>query len=325
MKKTFTALFALFILAAWCASCDRKEAAKVNSAKLHIVTTLFPLYDFARTVAGDRAEVVLLLPPGMEAHSFEPTPEDILKINKSDLFIYTNRQMEPWAADIIGGTAKLKSEAVDASRGCLFLKAGREDDHDNDGEHHDHHAEGRGHHHAGGMDPHIWLDLENARRMVENIRAAMVARDPKNESWYNANAKSYSSKLADLDGRYKAGLSTCGKKVFFHGGHYAFGYLAHRYGLQYASAYAISADAEPSPARLAELIRQIKTANIHYIYTEELVEPRVADTIGREAGAKVLKLHGAHNISRDDLKANVTFISLMEQNLKNLRIGLECR
>lgn len=175
------------------------------------------------------------------------------------------------------------------------------------------------------MDPHLWLDFANARTMVDNILAGLVARDPAHRDLYSANAAAYKAKLADLDERYRKGLADCGKRVFLHGGHFAFGYLANRYGLRYESAYAVTADAEPSPARLAELIRDIRANGLRYIYAEELVEPRVADTIARETGARVLRLNGAHNIGRDDLAAGATFLSLMEQNLENLRIGLQCR
>jgi len=117
----------------------------------------------------------------------------------------------------------------------------------------------------------------------------------------------------------------CDKRIFLHGGHFAFGYLANRYGLRYESAYAVSADAEPSPAKIANLISRMRAHGLRYIFTEELGEPRVADTIARETGARILMLHGAHNISRDDLASGATFFSLMERNLGNLRIGMQCR
>lgn len=303
-------------------SCDKKRDESISSGRLRVVTTLFPLYDFTRNIAGDQAEVSLILPPGMESHSFEPKPDDIIRVNKADLFVYTNRYMEPWAADIIAGLDTRRTLVVDSSRGAKLLKAGRDDGHGDKGHKH---GEGVGARHGEGMDPHLWLDFANARTMVDNILAGLVARDPAHRDLYSANAAAYKAKLADLDERYRKGLADCGKRVFLHGGHFAFGYLANRYGLRYESAYAVTADAEPSPARLAELIRDIRANGLRYIYAEELVEPRVADTIARETGARVLRLNGAHNIGRDDLAAGATFLSLMEQNLENLRIGLQCR
>jgi zinc transport system substrate-binding protein len=305
------------LLSSLCASCENKRTETGKNGKLRVITTLFPLYDFTRNIGGDKVDVTLLLPPGMEAHSFEPKPDDIVRITRADLFVYTNRYMEPWASDIIGGLDTGKTLVVDASRGARLLKAGRSENHDHGSETGDRHGE--------GMDPHLWLDFGNAQIMVDNILAALVAKDPAHRDFYRANAAGYKAKLADLDERFRRGLADCDKRVFLHGGHFAFGYLANRYGLHYESAYAVTADAEPSPARLAGLIQQIRSNGLHYIYTEELVEPRVAETIARETGATMLKLHGAHNISRDDLAAGVTFLSLMEQNLKNLRLGLQCR
>jgi zinc transport system substrate-binding protein len=154
--------------------------------------------------------------------------------------------------------------------------------------------------------------------MVDTILSAWLTR-PGTPRVLHRQRRGYKARLRELDDRFRSELSQCGKQIFLHGGHFAFGYLANRYRLRYESAYAVSANAEPSPAKIAQLIRQIKKNGLHNIYTEELVEPRIADTISRETGATVLKLHGAHNISKEDLAAGVTFLSLMEQNLKNLR------
>ncbi len=328
MKFILMAFFALLVSLA-CLSCDngKSSAYKGHGGPdkghgLRVVTTLYPLYDFARAIGGDRVEVTLLLPPGMEAHSFEPKPADIVRVNGADLFVYTNPNMEPWVGDIIGGIDKGRALVVDASVGARMLKAGKESGHGHGNGGRRHHD---GHRHGEGMDPHLWLDFGNARIMVDNMLAGFVARDPRNRQFYTANAEAYKVKLTELDNRYRSGLAACGKRSFLHGGHFAFGYLANRYGLHYESAYAVGADAEPSPAKIARLISRIRASGLRYIYTEELVEPRVADVIARETGAGVLKLHGAHNISRDELAAGVTFFSLMEANLNNLKIGLECR
>lgn len=317
MKRLVLFVLCFLSLVALSTGCQKREAASVGVKKLRIVTTLFPLYDFARNVAGDRAEVSLLLPPGLEPHSFEPRPEDIVRVNKANLFIYTNRYMEPWAADIVKGVDSAKLGIVDASRGAKLLKAGKESEHDGEKE--------EKHHHEGGMDPHIWLDFANAQVMVDNIAEGLAVKDPANKEYYLANASAYKAKLADLDNRYREGLSGCAKRVFLHGGHFAFGYLANRYGLHYESAYAVNADSEPTPAKLASLVRQMRENGLKHVYAEELIDPRMAETISRETGATILMLHGAHNISKDDLARGVTFLSLMEQNLTNLRTGLQCR
>jgi zinc transport system substrate-binding protein len=316
MRRLYMAALTLLAAALLCTACHRQEK-DVASGKLRIVTTLFPLYDFAKHIGGDKVEVRLLLPPGTEPHSFEPKPDDIVRVNRADLFIYTNRYMEPWAAQIVSGLDKGKPLVIDASRGVALLKATGFEPHSHEGEGHAHGE--------GGMDPHIWLDFDNARIMVDNILAGLVAGDPTNRAYYEANAAAYKAQLADLDQRYRSGLSLCAKRVFLHGGHFAFGYLALRYGLRYQSAYAVNADAEPTPARLADLIKQMRANGLQIVYTEELLNPRVAETIARETGATLLMLHGAHNISKEDFDRGVTFTALMEQNLKNLRTGLQCR
>jgi len=303
-----------------CLSCKKDAVETGTPGKIRVVVSLFPLYDFTRTIGGDKVEVSLLLPPGLEAHSFEPKPDDIIRANKADLFIYTNRYMEPWAEDIIDGLDTRKTLVVDASRGVHFLQAGRSIEHNHAAENH-----GRQTNAGEGMDPHIWLDFDNARIMTDNILSGLVAKDPAHRDYYTANAKAYQEQLRELDDRYRTGLSHCAKRIFLHGGHFAFGYLANRYGLRYESAYAVSANAEPSPTKIARLIRQIRANRLHHIYTEELVEPRIAETLSRETGVTILKLHGAHNISKDELAGGAIFLSLMEQNLTSLRIGLQCK
>ncbi len=284
-----------------------------------VVTTLYPLYDFARTIGGDKVNATLLLPPGMEAHSFEPKPDDAIRVTNADMFIYTNEYMEPWAVNFVKGLNSGNVSLVDSSKGIKFLKAGVEED-----EHENH--DGKAHnHHAGSMDPHIWLDFADAQTMVDTIASAMSAKDPSNRNYYMANAIAYKSELKKLDAEYKAGLSSCSKRAFLHGGHYAFGYLAHRYSLQYESASAVNADSEPSAATLVALIKQVKAIGLEYVFTEELLSPRVAEMIAKETGASILLLHGAHNISKDDFDHAVTFISLMRKNLANLKTGLQCK
>jgi zinc transport system substrate-binding protein len=313
MKQTYMALLIL-CLSVTLLACQKKEAAAPDGSpkKLTVVTTLFPLYDFARAVAGDKATIQLLLPPGVEPHSFEPKPEDMVRVSKADLVVYTNERMEPWAVKMLQ-TIATKPVVVDASKGVALLKAGPE--------------EAAEHHHEddhGGIDPHIWLDFANARVMVQNIADGLIAKDPANKAFYAANALAYQGELTKLDDEYRAGLSRCGKRVFLHGGHFAFGYLAKRYGLSYHSAQAINPDSEPTPAKIAQLIREMRSNDLKYVYCEELLSPATADMIARETGAQVLLLNAAHNISKEDFDKQVTFVSLMRQNLVNLKKGLQC-
>lgn len=309
------------------AACQRKEEKAETAQRIQIITTLFPLYDFAKNIGQDKAEVVLLLPPGIEPHSFEPKPEDIVRINKADLFIYTGKYMERWADDILKGLDHKSLVVVDSSQGISLMEEKGEHEH----KHGEKHAnqEGRkphpqeGRHHE--IDPHFWLDFENAQKMVDSILEGLVKKDPNNKELYRTNAEQYKSKLYDLDQKFRQTLSRCKKKAFVHAGHFAFGYLAKRYGLHYLAAYGFSPDAEPSPKKLIELTKALKRYGLNHIYYEELIIPRVAETISKETGATLLMLQGAHNLAKEEFERGVTFISLMEGNLKNLEIGLQCQ
>ena len=272
-----------------------------------MVTSLFPLYDFAKNVGKDKADVSLLLPPGVEPHSFEPKPGDVLRIHDADIFIYTDAAMEPWVTKILQSIENKNILVVEAGKGISLMKETSD--------------EGREH---GGTDPHIWLDFANAQRMVDSICEGFSAKDPAHKTFYADNARAYNSQLSALDTRYKNTLAHCKHSDIVHGGHFAFGYLAKRYNLHYVAAYGFSPDSEPTPRRLYDLSEMIKQKGIKYIFYEELLSPRVAETIARETGVSLLKLSAAHNLTKEELEQNVTFISIMEQNLKNLATGLQC-
>jgi zinc transport system substrate-binding protein len=235
--------------------------------------------------------------------------------------------MEPWAEDILKGTDKGRLVVVDASAGVRF--SGRPEQGDDHGHGSGDGREGKGQslsHEAGaGADPHIWLDFENARRMVGTIADAFISKDPANREIYRKNAEQYQARLEALDRKYRDALSGCGKRIFINGGHFTFGYLADRYGLRYRSAYGFSPDAEPAAKDLADISRTLRQEGLSHIFYEELLTPRIAETIAKETGAGLLRLHGAHNISREELAAGVSFIDLMEKNLEQLSTGLQCR
>jgi len=296
--------------------CKRSESAR-DASKLQVVTSLFPLYDFARSIGGERAEVSMLLPPGMEPHSFEPKPNDIIRIGKAGLFIYTNRYMEPWAGSLLAGIDQKRVQVVDAGQGVRYAGISNSEGHDHAG-----HGETD---HSAGMDPHIWLDFANAGVIADNILAGYLAADPANAPYYTENAVRLKQQLAELDQRYRDGLSSCETRVLIHGGHFTFGYLARRYGLEYRALSGVSSESEPSAARMAAMVRQIKAGGVRFLFAEELLSTRLSDTLASEAGVTVLMLHGAHNLGRDDAARGVGFIALMDQNLSNLQKGLACR
>lgn len=314
-------------------SLEESPVSGNQSKKLSVVTTLFPLYDFARSIGGEYVEVSLLLPPGVESHSFEPKPSDMIRIDQSDIFVFTGKVMEPWAEDLRRGI-KSSVSVVDASQGIELMKEAEESEeagHEDEGEseHADHalgHEEdAEEHHHHGGVDPHFWLDFDNAARMVQTIAEAMMVKDPKNADLYRRNAEAYRLALATLDESYRLGLLDCETREVVYGGHYAFGYLAKRYDLQYLSAQGFSPDSEPTAKDLIALSEQVKKHRVRTVFYEELGSPKIAETIARETGARLLLLNAAHNIGKEDIAKGTTFLDVMEENRENLRTGLSCR
>lgn len=315
-KKT---LFILIIIALISTSIflllNKTKKIQTDYQKIKIVTTLFPLYDFAKNIGQDKVEVLLLLPTGVEAHAFEPRPSDLIKINEADLFIYTGKIMEPWAADIIKGLTNQNIKIIDSSE---KIEINQEDKvakevvkENSDYEHIE-------------ADPHIWLDFSNDQIIIDVIAMTLIEKDPFNSEYYQKNARAYQEKLISLDEQYKSSLLNCVNNKIIYGGHYAFAYLGRKYGLTYESAYGISPDSEPSAQDLIRLIEQIKTDKIEYIFFEELLSPKVAETLTKETGTKLLSLNPAHNLSKEDFENDVSFLSVMEKNLINLKIGLHC-
>ena len=317
MKKAFLPILAITVLTfLFFPACQNTEKKTVKEIKLKVVTTLFPLYDFARQVGRERIEVNLLLPPGVEAHAFEPRPANIKRIQDADIFLFTNKFMEPWVGGLLKGIDTRSLTVIDTSQGITLLQ--RTDAHGDEEHTHTHDS--------GNADPHIWLDLSNAMIMVDTIASQFIAKDPRDRDFYVKNADEYKKKLEELDKKYKNTLSHCKNRVIVHAGHFAFGYLTKRYGITYVSAYkGFSPDAEPTPRRLVEITKNVRKYGVKYIYYEELSAPRVADVVAKETGCGLLMLHGAHNVTREEMESGVTFISLMEKNLENLKAGLQCR
>ena len=314
----FTIMSLLFVLV----GCESDSSMKSESEKLQIITTLFPQYDFARVIAGDKADVTLLLPPGMEAHSYEPTPADMIKINKADLFIYTGESMEQWAHTMIESIDSDSVYVLDVSNDVSFLAPNEteeceEHEHDHDEEDEHGHEEEEGHYHA--YDPHIWTSPKNAMIMVNNILEALCEIDPENSTYYEENATNYLSELEELDDEFEEVVDNAKRDTIYHGGRFAMQYLANEYDIDYVAA---PFEAEPSAALVAQMISNIKEQQIPAIYYEELVDPKIAQMISDETGAQMLLLHSCHNVSKEDFDQGVTYLSLMKQNVENLRIGL---
>lgn len=320
MKKKGFVFFFVFTIYTFLNGCQShykdEELASQQKDKLLVVTTLFPLYDFAKNITQDKAKVILLLPPGVEAHSFEPKPDDMMKIAKANVFIYTGASMEPWVEKLLKGLDNNKLVIVDASSGVRFL----EESFGHDKHHHHQHSD------ENLKDPHIWLDFDNVQKMIDNILLGIVKADEKNKEFYIKNAEVYKKRVMELDDKYKLGLKDCKNRNMFHAGHYAFGYLARRYNIRYVSAYqGFSADEEPKPADVAKMIEDIKKVKADFVFYEEFLSPKVAEVIAKEAGVKLLKISSGHNLTKEQMNNNLSFIQLMEENLHQLKKGLQCQ
>jgi zinc transport system substrate-binding protein len=317
MKKFAILLIILVLVSLGTAGCKNGQQRDNENRRLRIVTTLFPLFDFAGKVGGEKVDVLLLLPPGVEPHDFEPKPKDVATIQEADVFIYTGRAMEPWVQTILKSIDSKNLLVVDTSKGITLRSANE----DHDGHRHGH----EGHESGMNSDPHIWLDFGNAQAMVRTIAEGLSKRDPKGSDFYTRNASVYIDQLRKVDEEYRTGLAECKTRFFLYGGHYAFNYLAQRYGLTYVSVRGVSPNAEPSPAHLIDMITKMKQHQLGHVFYEELASPRLAETIARETGASLLPLSPAHNVTREQMEQHISFIDIMKTNLAMFRKGLQCR
>jgi zinc transport system substrate-binding protein len=298
---TICCLVVLVSLGAVLGSCGQEKQA---DGKLNVVTSIFPMYDMARAVGGGDITLSQLIPPGAEAHTFEPTPSDILRLEKADVFIYNGADMEPWVKRIISGVKNPDLVVVNTSEGLTLLAGGHE-----------------GH----GTDPHVWLDVDNAKKQVDAVAAALEKADDAHAADYRARAEDYKIKLDEVDGLYREGLADCETRVIVSSGHFAFGYLAARYGLSHTSVFGLAPDAEPTPARIAEIVDLVKKEKTRYLFAEEMLDPRLTESIQRETGAEILFVSSGGEISKEDFDRGVTLIDIMKDNLTQFKQGLTCR
>ena len=279
--------------------------------KINILTTLFPLYEFAQAVCGERGEVDILLPPGAEVHTWKPKPSDIMKIAKADLFIVVGSVLEPWLEDILKSVKNPKLHILETSLGFKW----KEEELLPDSHSHDHEAE----------DPHIWLDFDYDTKIIEQISSILTQIDPLNADFFSSNARTINLRLKNLDNLYKEELGGCLLRTFIMGGHSAFGYIAQKYDLNQVAVYGLSPDSLPSPRKLVETIRIAKEQGVRAIYFEAMLNDEIAQMIADEVGCQILALNPGANVSREELQSGVSFFDIMKKNLENLKIGLVCR
>ena len=291
--------------------------------RLNIIATIFAPYDLARVIAGDRADVAMLISPGAESHSFEPAPQDIITIMSSDVFIYVGGDSDSWVDRLLGSmnTEQMKiislMECVDPVGEEIV--EGMEHDRLHDHDHHDHD------HDEGGIsyDEHVWTSPKNAMLIVRKIADALCGADERNADFYRQNAAAYIEKLEELDAAFQAVVDGAVRNTVVFGDRFPFRYFADAYGLEYFAAFpGCSTETEPSARTVAFLIDKVKAEKIPVIFHIELSNEKMADTISEETGAKKRLLHSSHNITRDDFQKGFGYLDLMTRNIEALREAL---
>jgi zinc transport system substrate-binding protein len=282
----------------------------VGLANPSIVTTIYPLYEFTKQVVGDKAEVLLLVPNGAEPHDWEPAPADLIKLKNASLVVGNGAGLEPWL-DRVGNTVLAGKKVVNAADVVELLESADSDEEDEA-------DDGHGH---GHVDPHVWLDPVNAQAIVQAIAGAAAGIDAANSDYYYANAANYIAQLATLDNEYRTGLASATRRDIITS-HAAFGYLANRYGLNQVAIMGLAPDAEPTPERMAEIIRYVRSNGIKYIFFETLVSPKLSEVIASESGAETLVLNPIEGLTDGDIARGENYLSIMRTNLMNLQHAL---
>jgi len=280
-------------------------------SKVKVVASFYPMYDFVQKIGGDRVEVSSMIPLGVEPHDWEPTIQQRLKAESSDMIVYNGAGFEKWIEEI---NAKFK---VDTSEGLELLEGNSEGG--------DHQTSASGHTDLNeNVDPHIWLDPILAKYQIEKIRDGLIKIDPANTNYYNGNAKKFIADLDSLDAFIRSELSNCNKTDFI-AFHNAFTYFSNRYGLNQHSVSGVSPEGDILPQRLQEIIKLSRELNIDTIYAEDLIDPRLVNVIATEIpNGKVLILSPIEGIDEEEQKAGIGYVDKMRQNIENLKVGLRC-
>ncbi len=323
MKIFVIALIALSLMLATPLSVPAEE-------KLQIITMNFPAFDFARQVAGSRAEVTLLLPPGVDAHSFEPSPRDVIAMQEADLLIYNGGIGENWISGM------LKSMGTDAPAAIAMMDQvdtvaeelvegmedvphahshGDEDDHDDhDDDHDDEERE---------LDEHVWTTPRNAIRISRAILEKLIELDPKGRDSYQANFDRFEQELKALDQDFQAMFASAKRNTIVLGDRFPMRYFTNEYKLDYYAAFpGCAAETEPSARTIAFLMDTIRKEEIPVVFHIEFSNQKAANAIAAETGAKTLLLHSGHNVSSQEMADGITYLSIMRQNLNTLKEAL---
>ena len=320
MKKLLPLLLGLALLAG-CGQTPTEPENGTDPDRLQIVATVFPAYDFARSAAGELADVTLLLPPGMESHSYEPTPADILAVQECDLFLCLGGESDAWVDTILSavepeGQILRMTECVDLLEEETVEGMAEEPGHDHDHDHEDGFGVGE----VREMDEHVWTSPRNAAEITRDIGEALAGIDPANAETYRANAAGYAAELDALDQEFEDFFAGVDDPVMVFGDRFPLRYFVERYGIEYYAAFpGCSTQTEPSAATIAFLTEKVETEDIGTVWYIEFSNHRVADSIAESAGAETALFHTCHNVTQEEMDGGATYWSLMEGNLERLQ------
>lgn len=303
MKKILYLILTIIILLFF-SSCEVKNSNNFKQEKkINVCTSFYCMYDFANKIGKDKINIKNLVPSGIEPHDYEPSPSDIATLEKADILIYNGAGMEGWIDKVLSSLNNKKLIVVETSRGLKLLK-NKDEDIDLK------------------YDPHVWLNPQNAKKQMEIIKEAFILKDPENKAYYEKNYEEYAKKIDELDKEYKDAVSNFKSKDIIVS-HSAFGYLCDAYGLNQIAIEGLLADTEPTPSKMAQIVRLAKEKNVKYIFFEELISPKVAQTIAKEVNAKTAVLNPLEGLSDEDIKSNKDYFSIMRENLKVLKEALK--
>lgn len=295
----------------------KTDEVKKDDSKVQVVATIFPNYDFAKKIGGEKADVILLLDSGVESHTYEPSPKDMIKIEESDIFIYTGDEFEAWAKNILDSVTS-PLEIVDTSKNITLIDKEEFEEQNlnseivNEEEHNVGHEE-------SSFDSHIWLNPQNAIIMIDDCLEAFCKVDPANSDYYRQNAELYKSEILKLDKKIESLVSSSKRKELAFAGEFAYTYFIDRYDLKFISVYNNCGEGQdPSIAKIKSVIDYINNHNLPVVFYEELSEGAVAKMIDSETEAKSLVFYSLHNADTE----KDSYVSLMEENYKVLEEAL---
>lgn len=318
LKRLFSLLLAGMMLLGGLSGCS---APAEQEEGLSVVATIFPQYDFARQVMGGDDNLTMLLRPGQEVHSYEPTPQDIIAIQNCDLFIYVGGESDAWIEDVLDGMDTSNMVILSLMDVVDPLEEDTENVLENP-EEHDHQEDGT-HLHEEEYDEHVWTSPKNAMLITQAICDALCEIDPDNAGQYQANTADYLTQLEALDAAFREVIGDAQRDTLFFGDRFPLLYFVREYGLNYYAAFpGCASETEPSAATVAKLIDLVREEAAPVVYQIELSNGNIARSIADSSGARVETFYTCHNITRDDFNAGETYLSLMQRNVDSLKEAL---